>query len=79
MYDDALAERFNFSVGQIYYFERPRAGLNRPLMIKSNTGSLLWATDSMWRIDDNWGLRGGLQYDRRLGNVTMGMRLQNTV
>ncbi len=73
VYDDALAERFNFSVGQIYYFERPRAGdSNRPIDDKSNTGSLLWATDSMWRIDDNWGLRGGLQYDRRLGNVTMG-------
>ncbi len=73
VYDDALAERFNFSVGQIYYFERPRSGnSNRPIDDKSNTGSLLWATDSMWRIDDNWGLRGGLQYDRRLGNVTMG-------
>lgn len=73
VYDDTLAERFNFSVGQIYYFERPRAGdSNRPIDDKSNTGSLLWATDSMWRIDDNWGLRGGLQYDRRLGNVTMG-------
>ncbi|KLN47488.1 LPS biosynthesis protein [Providencia rettgeri] len=73
VYDDAFAERFNFSVGQIYYFERPRAGnSNRPIDDKSNTGSLLWATDSMWRIDENWGIRGGLQYDRRLGNVTMG-------
>ncbi|ENL8516588.1 LPS assembly protein LptD [Providencia rettgeri] len=73
LYDDSLAERFNFSVGQIYYFERPRAGdSNRPIDDKSNTGSLLWATDTMWRIDDNWGMRGGLQYDRRLGNVTMG-------
>lgn len=31
-----------------------------------------YGTDTMWRIDDNWGMRGGLQYDRRLGNVTMG-------
>lgn len=73
LYDDALAERFNFSIGQIYYFERPRAG-NSKLLIddKSNTGSLLWASDASWRITDEWGVRGGVQYDRRLGNVTMG-------
>ncbi|MTC26185.1 LPS assembly protein LptD, partial [Providencia alcalifaciens] len=39
---------------------------------KSDTGSLMWATDAMWHIDENWGIRGGLQYDRRLGSVTMG-------
>lgn len=73
IYDENLAERFNFSVGQIYYLERPRAG-NSNLKIddKSDTGSLMWATDAMWHIDENWGIRGGLQYDRRLGSVTMG-------
>lgn len=73
IYDDNLIERFNFSVGQIYYFERPRAGDSTfRVDDKSNTGSLIWAGDTYWRITDEWGVRGGVQYDRRLGNITMG-------
>ncbi|HGJ5873920.1 MAG TPA: LPS assembly protein LptD [Arsenophonus apicola] len=73
IYDEELTERFNFSVGQIYYFERPRTeDSDLPIEDKSNTGSLLWAGDAYLRLTDNWGLRGGLQYDRRLGDITMG-------
>ncbi|CAA2929337.1 LPS-assembly protein LptD [Arsenophonus endosymbiont of Bemisia tabaci Q2] len=73
IYDEELTERFNFSVGQIYYFERPRTE-DSDLQIedKSNTGSLLWAGDTYLRLTDNGGLRGGIQYDRRLGDITMG-------
>ncbi|UDG81222.1 LPS-assembly protein LptD [Candidatus Hartigia pinicola] len=73
IYDKTLTERFKFSIGQIYYLERLRAG-NKDLHIddKGNTGLLLCATDSSWRINDNWGVRVGLQYDHRLGSVTMG-------
>ncbi len=35
-------------------------------------GSLVWAGDTYWRIADEWGLRGGIQYDTRLDNVATG-------
>ena len=58
-------------MGQIYYFERPRTGDSQNTVVdeKDETGSMVWAGDSMWRYNDNWGLKGGIQYDRRLGSV----------
>ena len=60
-------------MGQIYYFERPRTGDSQNTVVdeKDETGSMVWAGDSMWRYNDNWGLKGGIQYDRRLGSVSM--------
>ncbi|MGP1928529.1 MAG: LPS assembly protein LptD [Arsenophonus sp. NC-WZS1-MAG3] len=73
IYDKELTERFNFSIGQIYYFEPPRTeDFDLPIENKSNTGSLLWAGDAYLRLTDNLGLKGGLQYDNRLGDITMG-------
>lgn len=73
IYDDELAERFNASIGQIYYFDRPRTGdTSTALDRNKDQGSLVWAGDSYWKIDDRWGLRGGLQYDTRLKNVSLG-------
>ncbi len=73
IYDDALVERFNVSAGQIYYFTQPRTGdPNSSLDESDDTGSLVWAGDTYWRIDNNWGLRGGLQYDTRLDAVALG-------
>ncbi|MGP1947037.1 MAG: LPS assembly protein LptD [Arsenophonus sp. NC-PG7-MAG3] len=73
IYDKELTERFNFSIGQIYYFERPRTeDFDLPIKDKSNTGSLLWAGDAYLRLTNNLGLKGGLQYDKRLGDITMG-------
>ncbi|HIE0647508.1 TPA: LPS assembly protein LptD [Serratia marcescens] len=73
IYDDALVERFNASVGQIYYFSRSRTG-DRMTGYDNNddTGSVAWAGDTYWKIDDRWGLRGGLQYDTRLNSVSLG-------
>ncbi|MGL6018358.1 MAG: LPS assembly protein LptD [Gibbsiella quercinecans] len=73
IYDDALVERFNVSVGQIYYFSRSRTG-DQVTGYDNNddTGSLAWAGDTYWKIDDRWGLRGGLQYDTRLASVSLG-------
>lgn len=72
-YDLNSAERFNFSLGQIYYFTDSRTsdgsfvtGYNR------QTGSLVWSGDVLWHINDQWGLRGGVQYDARLNNVSTG-------
>lgn len=73
IYDDTLVERFNVSVGQIYYFSRPRTGDNESALDRNSTsGSLAWAGDTYWKIDDSWGVRGGLQYDTRLNSVALG-------
>ena len=70
VYDDAAVERFNVSVGQIYYFTESRTGDDNINWEKdNNTGSLVWAGDTYWRMTDRWGLRGGLQYDTRLNNI----------
>ncbi|MRS90680.1 LPS assembly protein LptD [Enterobacteriaceae bacterium RIT714] len=70
VYDQASVERFNVSVGQIYYFTESRTGDDNINWEKDNkTGSLVWAGDTYWRMTDRWGLRGGLQYDTRLNNV----------
>ena len=70
VYDDAAIERFNISVGQIYYFTESRTGDdNIKWENDDKTGSLVWAGDTYWRISDRWGLRSGIQYDTRLDSV----------
>jgi len=71
VYDDAAVERFNVSVGQIYYFTESRTGDAQNLQWENNdkTGSVVWAGDTYWRMTDRWGLRGGVQYDTRLDNI----------
>ncbi|EOI1438803.1 LPS assembly protein LptD [Cronobacter malonaticus] len=73
IYDDASVERFNVSVGQIYYFTQSRTGDDDINWEKNkDTGSIVWAGDTYWRISDRWGLRGGVQYDARLAAVATG-------
>lgn len=70
VFDDAAVERFNASIGQIYYFTESRTGDDSINWEKNDkTGSLVWAGDTYWRMTDRWGLRGGLQYDTRLDNI----------
>ncbi|MGY3308861.1 LPS-assembly protein [Pantoea ananatis] len=71
IYDTDLVERFNVSVGQIYSFTPSRTGVNQ-VNKEDDTGSLLWAGDSYWKVSDRWAVRGGLQYDTRLNNVALG-------
>ncbi len=73
VYDENAVERFNVSVGQIYYFTPTRTGDESDDWSASDQkGSLVWAGDTYWRISDFWGLRGGVQYDTRLDNVATG-------
>lgn len=73
IYDDAFVERFNVSAGQIYYFTQPRTGDDTIVGEKDKqTGSIVWAGDAYWRMTERWGLRGGVQYDRRLDNIATG-------
>ncbi|AYL74045.1 TPA: LPS assembly protein LptD [Citrobacter freundii] len=70
VYDDAAVERFNISVGQIYYFTESRTGDDHTEWENDDkTGSLVWAGDTYWRISDRWGLRSGIQYDTRLDSI----------
>ncbi|QLZ61419.1 LPS assembly protein LptD [Citrobacter freundii] len=70
VYDDAAVERFNISVGQIYYFTESRTGDDKIKWENDDqTGSLVWAGDTYWRISERWGLRSGIQYDTRLDSV----------
>ncbi|HCW45816.1 MAG TPA: LPS-assembly protein LptD, partial [Erwiniaceae bacterium] len=57
--------------GQIYSFTPSRTGLNTT-SDEDDTGSLIWAGDTWWRVSDRWGVRGGVQYDTRLDNVAQG-------
>jgi len=73
VYDDASIERFNVSVGQIYYFNQSRTGDDNINWERDKrTGSMIWAGDTYWRMTDRWGLRGGLEYDARLANIATG-------
>ena len=71
IYDSNLVERFNISVGQIYSFTPARTGI-ASIDDEDSTGSLTWAGDTYWKISDRWGVRGGLQYDTKLDNVSQG-------
>ncbi|WP_040462380.1 LPS assembly protein LptD [Winslowiella toletana] len=71
IYDTDLVERFNVSVGQIYSFTPSRTGLETT-SDEDDTGSLVWAGDSYWKISDRWSTRGGIQYDTRLDNISQG-------
>ncbi len=71
IYDNDLVERFNVSVGQIYSFTPSRTGLNT-VSEEDDTGSLVWAGDTYWKISDRWSTRGGIQYDTRLDNIAQG-------
>ncbi len=71
IYDNDLVERFNVSVGQIYAFTPSRTGANDTTK-EDDTGSLNWAGDTYWKISDRWAIRGGIQYDTRLNNVSQG-------
>ncbi|MGP4123616.1 MAG: LPS assembly protein LptD [Sodalis sp. (in: enterobacteria)] len=73
IYSDQRAERFHASVGQIYYFSPSGSGNISSIWDNyDNTGSVVWAGDSYWRINNQWGVRGGLQYDSRLNSVALG-------
>ncbi|WP_127959860.1 LPS assembly protein LptD [Serratia microhaemolytica] len=73
IYDDALIERFNLSVGQIYYLNSSRTGEQRSNFDNGNeTGTIVWAADTFWQMNQRWGLRAGAQYDPRLESVALG-------
>jgi len=72
LYDENLIERFDFSLGQIYYFKQSRTGDNALHKDKNKgTGSISWATDVFLRMNQNAILRGVLQYDTQLDELSL--------
>ena len=72
MYDAAAVERFNISVGQIYYFTESRTGDdNINWENNDTTGSLVWAGDTYWRMPMNGSARRD-PVRSRLDNVATG-------
>ncbi len=72
LYDDKLTERFNLSVGQIYYFTQPTIGNDSLLLNQVNQDANdVWATDGYLQVNEKIAMHGGLQYDTRLGHVAL--------
>lgn len=72
IYDNNLIERFNASIGQVYYFTESRTGdINSPIDRNRDSGSLTWAFDSYWKFNDELSARGGVQYDTRIDEVAL--------
>ena len=72
VYDDNQVERFNLSFGQVYYFTRSKTGDNSSLLDQDkDTGTLTWAMDNFWRINDDMIFRSGVQYDTRINKVSL--------
>ncbi|UVK77798.1 MAG: lipopolysaccharide assembly protein LptD [Sodalis sp. Fse] len=73
IYNDKQAELFNTSIGQIYYFSRPRTGdLTGTWDDYNTTGSVIWAHNNYWRISNQWSIHSCVQYDNRLNNLVLG-------
>ncbi|VFP80723.1 LPS assembly protein LptD [Candidatus Erwinia haradaeae] len=65
-----LLERFNFSVGQIYSFNAVHG--HQDFLRNQARGSVVLASDSYWKITDNLAMRGGVQYDVHVDNISQG-------
>lgn len=72
IFDDNQVEKFNLSVGQIYYFNHSKTGdHDSPLDQNTDTGTLTWAMDNFWRINDNMIFRSGIQYDTHISEISL--------
>lgn len=68
-YDQGANERFNFSIGQIYYMTPAKIDDNPQNRTPNSSSS--WALDSNWKINDNWNWRAGYQYDTRINTAAI--------
>lgn len=68
-YDENANERFNLSLGQIYYIRDSRIDANNDNSTQGASSS--WSAESNWRINDQWNWRGSYQYDTRLKQTAL--------
>ncbi|WMY96530.1 MAG: LPS assembly protein LptD [Arsenophonus sp.] len=73
IYNEKFIERFNFSIGQKYFFKPSKIeNFNLNIKNKDNIGSLLWAGNLYIQLTNRWKLYGSFQYDKRLNDITVG-------
>lgn len=68
-YDNQSNERFNLSLGQIYYIRDSR--IDESDANSTHGSSSSWALESNWRINPQWNWRGSYQYDTRLKETSL--------
>lgn len=69
IFDENSIERFKVAIGQTYHFNSTRIGIIDPINKDSYTESSVLVGNIYWRINNNFGVRGGVQYDTRFGNL----------
>ncbi|MFD2176444.1 LPS assembly protein LptD [Veronia pacifica] len=62
-YDDALKERFNLSVGQIFYVDRPFGSG------EARVNYSAWALETEINVADHWFLKGSMEYDNNISKL----------
>ncbi|MGR6980712.1 LPS assembly protein LptD [Testudinibacter sp. P27/CKL/0425] len=68
-FDRNVDERFNLSLGQIYYLSSSR--IDDSLNNRTNRHSSAWALESNWKINRAWNWRGSYQYDTDLNKTAL--------
>lgn len=68
-FDEQAEERFNFSLGQIYYLTASR--IDEAIDSKTHRHSSSWALESNWKINQAWHWRGSYQYDTDLNKTAL--------
>lgn len=68
LFDDTAVERFNFSIGQTYYFTPSRINDSET----RDTGrSSSWALESNWKVTPAWNWHASYQYDTALNKTSL--------
>ncbi|KGQ70424.1 LPS assembly protein LptD [Chelonobacter oris] len=68
-FDEKADERFNFSLGQIYYLTSSRIDDSTDNSTSGRSSS--WVMESDWKINQAWQWRGGYQYDTVLNKTAL--------
>ncbi|MBV7388299.1 LPS assembly protein LptD [Pasteurellaceae bacterium TAE3-ERU1] len=70
LFDNQAQERFNLSLGQIYYLRDSKVDESA---VNSTSGhsSSSWALESNWKINPHWDWRGSYQYDTTLSETSL--------
>ena len=70
LFDEHNVEKFKFSLGQIFYFQDSRVGINEPGMstqtfTQENTSNSVLAAELNTQVYKDWYMSGAIQYDTK--------------
>ncbi|TCP12410.1 LPS-assembly protein [Bisgaardia hudsonensis] len=69
LYNSDGDERFNLSLGQIYYVRNSRIDEN--IESSTNNATSAWALETNWRINQDWNWHGSYQYSPNLKKTSL--------